>query len=184
MRVLPHVPRVFPHNCVPPIPETWWNIENNVAISISSWPPFEPLPHVRYQIYQDELQKETKMEDEAESSHPKVTQVWKSWKCIPQSSATPRYVVNSTRVGEHTQFMKDHALIKNFIELWPSEWDLIIWINIRWKPNGHYELQLGSKEFFTTIFYNLEDKDRILENGPYSLTMLVFIYGSIWIDSS
>lgn len=80
--------------------------------------------------------------------------------------------------------MKDHALIKKIIELWPSERDLIIWINIRWKPNGHYELQLGSKGFFTTIFYNLEDKDRILENGPYSLTMLVFIYGSIWIDSS
>jgi hypothetical protein len=29
------------------------------------------------------------------------------------------------------------------------------------------ELHLGSKGFFTTIFINLEDKDRIIEGGSY-----------------
>jgi hypothetical protein len=35
------------------------------------------------------------------------------------------------------------------------------------EPKGDYELQLSSKGFFTIIFYNLEDKDRVFENGPY-----------------
>jgi hypothetical protein len=29
------------------------------------------------------------------------------------------------------------------------------------EPKGHYELQLGSKGFFTIILHNLEDKDII-----------------------
>jgi hypothetical protein len=79
----------------------------------------------------------------------------------------PRYHISSTRVGEHTQFMQEHALIGKFLGLWPSERDLNKWIKHWWNPKGDYEVQLSSKGFFTIILYNLEDKDRIFENGPY-----------------
>jgi hypothetical protein len=65
------------------------------------------------------------------------------------------------------QFMREHALIGKFLGLWPAEKDLIKWIKHWWNPKGDYELQLSSKGFFTVIFYNLEDKDRVFENGPY-----------------
>jgi hypothetical protein len=63
--------------------------------------------------------------------------------------------------------MKEHALIGKFLGLWPAERDLHKWIKHWWNPKGDYELQLGSKGFFTIILYNLEDKDRIFEGGPY-----------------
>eukprot|EP00253_Pinus_taeda_P020851 PITA_20851 len=50
---------------------------------------------------------------------------------------------------------------------WPSEKDLVKWIQLRWKPKGHVDLKLGAKGFFTVIFANLEDKERIFEEGPY-----------------
>jgi len=36
-----------------------------------------------------------------------------------------------------------------------------------WKPKGGIDLHLGSKGFFTVVFSNIEDKDRIFEGGPY-----------------
>ena len=36
-----------------------------------------------------------------------------------------------------------------------------------WKPKGHYDLQLGSKGFFTISLLNLEDQNRILDGGLY-----------------
>ena len=35
------------------------------------------------------------------------------------------------------------------------------------KPKGNIDLHLGSKGFFTMVFTNIEDKDRIFEGGPY-----------------
>jgi hypothetical protein len=61
------------------------------------------------------------MEMEVEPSHPKASRNWEPGKCIPQAPTTPKYVIKSTRVGEHTQFMKDHALIGKFLGLWPSK---------------------------------------------------------------
>jgi hypothetical protein len=107
------------------------------------------------------------MEVEASTSHPKASRNWEPGKCIPQTDKPPQYVINSTRVGEHTQFMKEHALIGKFLGLWPSERDLMHWIKTWWNPKGDYDVQLSSKGFFTIIFYNLEDKDRVFENGPY-----------------
>jgi hypothetical protein len=107
------------------------------------------------------------MEVEMSTSHPKASRGWEPGKCIPQSDKPPRYIINSTRVGEHTQFMKEHALIRKFLGLWPSERDLMCWIKTWWNPKGDYEVQLSSKGFFMIIFYNLEDKDRIFDNGPY-----------------
>jgi hypothetical protein len=63
--------------------------------------------------------------------------------------------------------MKEHSLIGTFLGLWPLERDLMRWIKTWWNPKGDYDVQLSSKGFFTIIFYNLEDKDRIFENGPY-----------------
>jgi hypothetical protein len=65
------------------------------------------------------------------------------------------------------QFMRDHALIKQFLGLCPSKKDLTHWIKVWWNPKGDYELQMRSKGFFTVIFYNLEDKENIFEGGPY-----------------
>jgi hypothetical protein len=107
------------------------------------------------------------METEAGTSQPKQPRRWEPGKCIPQTEKPPRYLISSTRVGEHMQFMREHALIGKFLGLWPAERDLNKWIKHWWNPKGEYELQLSSKGFFTIILYNLEDKDRIFENGPY-----------------
>jgi hypothetical protein len=107
------------------------------------------------------------MEMEEEMSHPKETHTWGPGKCIPQATKAQRYVINSMRFVEHTKFMKYHALIINFWGLWPSERDLARWIKTWWSPKGDYDLQLILKGFFTIIFYNLEDKDHIFENGSY-----------------
>ena len=79
----------------------------------------------------------------------------------------PLYHITSTRVGEHTQFMIEHALIGKFLGLWPTKRDLARWIKDWWNPKGDYEVQLISKGFFTIILYNIEDKDKIFDNGPY-----------------
>ena len=62
--------------------------------------------------------------------------------------------------------MKERALIGKFVGIWPSEKTLTWWINTTWKPQGHYDLQLGAKGFFIVIFFN-EDRTRIFESGPY-----------------
>jgi len=133
----------------------------------AKWLPFEPPPHLHDKFIQDEqgLEKGTSMEEE--SSHPKEYRNWVPRKCIPQAPTTPKYVIKYTRVGEHTQFMKDHALIGNFLGLWPLERDLARWIKTWWNRKGDYELRLSLKRFFKTIFYNSEEKDQIFENNPY-----------------
>ena len=63
--------------------------------------------------------------------------------------------------------MEGYCLIGKFVGIWPNERDLIRWIQLVWKPKGHYDLQLGAKGFFAIIFLNKEDRDIILEGGPY-----------------
>jgi hypothetical protein len=130
-------------------------------------PTFEPPPQIREQLLAKEQGLRTEMDTEAGTSQPKPPRGWEPGKCIPQMEKPPRYLISSTRVGEHTQFMKEHALIGKFLGLWPTERDLNKWIKHWWNPKGDYEVQLSSKGFFTIILYNLEDKDRIFENGPY-----------------
>lgn len=77
--------------------------------------------------------------------------------------------------------MKDHALIGKFIGLWPTEKALRSWINTKWKPKGHITLQLGPKGFFTTIFNCLEDKNKVLDGGPYFFNAAsLFLKG--WVE--
>jgi hypothetical protein len=130
-------------------------------------PTFEPPAQIRDQLLAKEQGLRTEMDTEAGTSQPKQPRSWEPGKCIPQLEKSPRYLISSTRVGEHTQFMKEHALIGKFLGLWPTERDLNKWIKHWWNPKGDYEVQLSSKGFFTIILYNLEDKDRIFENGPY-----------------
>jgi len=77
--------------------------------------------------------------------------------------------------------MRDHALIEKFLGLWPTKKDLARWIKAWWNPKRDYELQLSSKCFFTIIFYNLEDKDKIFEGGPYFYN-LSGLYLCFWTD--
>ena len=43
-----------------------------------------------------------------------------------------------------------------------------------WKPKGHYDLQMGAKGFLTIIFFNLEDRNRVLDGGPYFFNLARF----------
>jgi hypothetical protein len=63
--------------------------------------------------------------------------------------------------------MQDHAFIGKFMGIWPMEKALNWWIKTTWKPKGQIDLKLGSKGFFTTIFSNLEDHDKVFKGGPY-----------------
>ena len=74
------------------------------------------------------------------------------------------------------ELWNEKALIGKFVGIWPKEKDLIKWISSVWNPKGHYDLQLGSKGFFTIIFFNQEDRDRILEGGPY-----FFFYAGLYL---
>jgi hypothetical protein len=142
---------------------------------------FEPPLHPRDQFLQEEIEISKYSNIDDESSHPKSAQDWIPRKCIPQASVAPIYVIKTTRIGEHTQFMRDHALVGKFLGLWPSEKDLTRWIKAWWNPKGDYELQLSSKGFLTIIFYNLEDKDKIFEGGPY-LYNSASLYLCFWTD--
>jgi hypothetical protein len=62
---------------------------------------------------------------------------------------------------------EDACTICKFMGLWPTERTLHNWIKYHWKKNGEVELHLGSKGFFIVVFMNLEDRDRVLEGGPY-----------------
>ena len=63
--------------------------------------------------------------------------------------------------------MKDHAIIGKFMGFWPTRQALCGWITAKWKPKAHFDLQLGSKGFFTIIFHHIDDKSRVEEGGPY-----------------
>jgi hypothetical protein len=41
------------------------------------------------------------------------------------------------------------------------------WIKHHWKANREVDLHLGSKGFFTIVFIDVEDKDKVFEGGPY-----------------
>jgi hypothetical protein len=118
-------------------------------------------------IWEEEMSKEKPMEIDPESNHPKTAHTWEPGKCIPQAPTAPKYTINSPRIEDQKQYMRDFSLIGKFLGLWPSEKDLVKWIQHWWKPKGHYDLQLGSKGFFTIILHNLEDRNKIFEGGSY-----------------
>ena len=86
---------------------------------------------------------------------------------MPKAPTIPSVQIRSEKVRGTIELWKEKALIGKFVGIWPKEKDLIKWISSVWNPKGHYDLQLVSKGFFTIIFFNQEDRDRILEGGPY-----------------
>ena len=72
-----------------------------------------------------------------------------------------------SRINMCIKYMKTYALIKKFMGIWRIEKALLHWISAKWKPKAHFDIQLGLKGFFTIIFTLLEDRDRVLEGGPY-----------------
>jgi len=77
--------------------------------------------------------------------------------------------------------MKDHALIGKFIGYWPTEKALQGWISAKWKPKGHVTLQLGPKGFFTAIFICIEDRNRVMDEGPYFFNS-ASLYLREWVE--
>lgn len=86
-------------------------------------------------------------------------------RCLPRVTKKPRFVIPNNKLEEYRGYMKDHALIYKFVGTWPSEKELAK-IEQRWKPKGHIDLKLAAKGFFMVIFANLEDKERVFEEGP------------------
>jgi hypothetical protein len=142
---------------------------NDEATERLKRPTFETPPNLCAELLEDGIYKDREMEidPEKEKTPSRASTPWLPGKCIPQAPQAPKYVVSSPRIEVQKQYMRDHALVGKFLGLWPSERDLIKWIQYWWKPRGHYDLQLGSKGFFTIILHNLEDRNRIFDGGPY-----------------
>eukprot|EP00253_Pinus_taeda_P025482 PITA_25482 len=102
-------------------------------------------------------------DQDPKKDRPQVT----SSTCRPIAKERPRIELPGDIIDNRIEFMQDHAVIGKFIGFWPTERALRGWIAAKWKPKGDVTLQLGAKGFFTTIFYCLEDKHRILGGGPY-----------------
>jgi len=130
---------------------------------------FETPTSLRAELLEDGTFKDREMEidPEKEKTPSRASTPWLSGKCIPQVTQALKYVISSPRIEVQKQYMRDHALVGKFLGLWPSERDLIKWIQYWWKLRGHYDLQLGSKGFFMIILHNLEDRNRIFDGGPY-----------------
>ena len=92
--------------------------------------------------------------------------------CVPKSKTVPKLHIKSEIVREDIQYMKEWDLIGKFVGIWPTKNTLVWWINTTWKPQGHYDLQLGAKGFFMIIFFNEEDQTRSFENGRYFYNLL------------
>jgi len=84
-----------------------------------------------------------------------------------KSKENPRCEVTSPSIGNYIQCIKYHALIRKFMGIWPLKKYLMGWVSSRWKVKGQVDLKLGSKGFFTTIFSNPSNRDKVFEEGPY-----------------
>lgn len=101
--------------------------------------------------------------------------------CKPVASVRPKVELPGHQINAKIQYMKYHALIWKFIGLWLTEKALRSWINAKWHPKGHITLQLGPKGFFTATFNCLEDKNRVLDGGPYFVNAAgLFLRG--WVE--
>lgn len=101
--------------------------------------------------------------------------------CKPIVPKRPKIDLPSHRINARIQYMKDHALIGKFIGFWPTEKALQGWIASKWKPKGHVTLQLGPKGFFTAIFICIEDRNRVMDEGPYFFNS-VGLYLRNWVE--
>eukprot|EP00253_Pinus_taeda_P005142 PITA_05142 len=105
----------------------------------------------------------------------------RSTTCKPVATVIPTVEFPSHRINARIQYMRDHALIGKFIGIWPTERALSSWINTKWAPKGHISLHLGPKGFFTVVFNFLEDRNRILDGGPYFFNS-AGLYLRAWVE--
>lgn len=99
--------------------------------------------------------------------------------CLPKTITIPAIQVISRNVRERVKLWKEKSLSRKFVGIWPHEKDLIRWIKSTWNPKGHYDLHLDANGFFTIIFFNMEDRDQVLEGSPYFF-FLVGLYLRPW----
>lgn len=66
-------------------------------------------------------------------------------------------------------FLFDHALICRFTKTWPKLCDLHGWVSNKWKAFVEDEISIFpcAKGFFILEFESKEDKELVLENGPW-----------------
>lgn len=88
-------------------------------------------------------------------------------RCKPKTDTTPKVILNNSELQAHREHMGTYAIICKFMRLSPTEKELQSWIKCHWKPKRSIDLHLGSKGFFTVVFTNIEDNDRVFEGGPY-----------------
>lgn len=100
--------------------------------------------------------------------------------CKPVAAERLTVRLPAESINARIQYMKDHALIGKFIGFWPTWKALRGWITATWKPKGHFTLHLGPKGFFTTDFNCIEDRNRVLDGGPYFFNA-VGLYLRDWI---
>jgi hypothetical protein len=131
----------------------------------SKRPTLEPPPDLRSKLLVEGTFKDKEMDIDSgkEPTPASASRPWLPGKCIPQAPHALKYIVSSPPIEEQKQYMRDYSLVGKFLGLWPSEWDLVKWIQHWWKPKGHYEMQMGSKGFFTIILHNLEDRNHIFD---------------------
>lgn len=91
-------------------------------------PTFELPEGMQKLIWEDEMPKEKPMDIDPETSQRKAKRTWEPGKCIPQTTTAPKYTISSPRIEDQRQYMRDFALIGKFLGLWPSEKDLVKWI--------------------------------------------------------
>lgn len=90
--------------------------------------------------------------------------------CKPKKKEALRVVFSDPDIQAYRDHMMEHAIICKYMGLWPTERALCQWIKQHWRPKGDVKLHLGAKGFFTVVFSNLEDKDRVLDGGRYFLS--------------
>jgi len=120
---------------------------------------FEPPPDLWSQLLFEGAAKEKAMEIDPGIARAKAAHLWEPRKFLPQALKAPKYVVITPRIEYQKQYMRDYALVGKFLGILPSERDLVKWIHHWWRPKRNYEIQLGSKGFFTIILHNLEDQN-------------------------
>lgn len=111
---------------------------------------------------QEEVRRKKRIAGDSQKYDPKS----RLGPCKPKISITPRVVLSDPVLQAHREHMVNYVVIWEFMGLWPTEENLHTWIKIHWKPKVEIDFHLGSKGFFTIVFTNPEDKDRVFEGGP------------------
>jgi hypothetical protein len=111
----------------------------------SKCPTFKSPLDLRSQLISEGTLKDRDMEiylRKTISATP-VASMARSWvpgKCIPQAPQAPKHIVSTPQIDEQKQYMRDYALIRKNLGLWPSKKELVKWIYQWWKPKGHFNL--------------------------------------------